>query len=414
MADGTLTTQQARSSIKSLMFELTNLTPSSLVTLFEIDLKDVLASKSETTLVPDAKKVQGNKMLGFDPENPTALRFHNNIKVFNSTIMWQGKKYYPAPIEASGFETSSRGALPTPSLAISSQSENGIDQLALLRYQILKFGDIIGAKVTRRRTFAKYLDWSNFQFESQTTGTQKKSFSPQIQELPQGYEPDPNAELPLDIYYIERKTAENKVTIQYQLSSLLDLEGVKIPKRTVISDKCNWHYRGPGCWYQHLTGTEEADNSAPILQKADLTKNEIALPARARPVATDKDEKISSILGDNFMFGSEKDQGPWKDNGLGYKKGDYVFIEKDKIKYYYVAKVDISDESNKTNPPPNSTYWIADQCSKSLNGCRLRWGTGPNDGAVTPGGCLIGKGNGLPFGGFPAARKVAGGGFISG
>jgi len=424
MAEGTLTTQEAQSTIKSLMFELTNLTPSSLITLFEIDLKDVLASKSESTLVPDAKKVQGNDMIGLDPSNPTALRFHNNIKVFNSTIMWQGKKYYPAPIEASGFETSSRGTLPTPSLAISSQSEKGTDQLALLRYQILKFGDIIGAKVTRRRTFAKYLDRSNFQFESQTTATQNKAFSPQIQELPQGYEPDPNAELPLDIYYIERKTAENKVSISYQLSSLLDLEGVKIPKRTVISDRCNWNYRGPGCWYQHLTKTEEANNSAPILQKADLTKNEIALPARARPAATDKDEKISSLLGNSFLFGSASDQGPWNKT-TSYKRGDYVYIEKDKIKYYYVAKGgtlaqadspsknDLLDPAPIDTPPPNTSYWIADQCSKSLNGCRLRWGTGPSDGAVTPGGCLIGKGNGLPFGGFPAARKVAGGGLVS-
>ena len=77
MAEGTLTTQEAQSTIKSLMFELTNLTPSSLITLFEIDLKDVLASKSESTLVPDAKKVQGNDMIGLDPSNPTALRFHN-------------------------------------------------------------------------------------------------------------------------------------------------------------------------------------------------------------------------------------------------------------------------------------------------------------------------------------------------
>jgi len=381
-----------------------------------------MASKSESSLVPDAIIVGGNKgIAGFEPipggdrlgrrdngGDPTVMRFHNNIKVFNSRVVWQGETYYPAPIEASGFETTTRGTLPTPSLAIASQSEKGRDQLALLRYQILKFGDIIGAKVTRRRTFAKYLDFTNFYFGTEQTDqqTRRESFSPNIQELPQGYEPDPNAELPLDIYYIERKTSENKVIIQYQLSSVLDLEGVKIPKRTIISDRCNWQYRGPGCWYQHQEKGEELNNSIPVLQKAELTQTEITLPTRARPVATDKNEKITSILGNNFLFGQDNDQGQWY-KSKSYTRGDYTYILKDKIKYYFVAKGGTLAQSNSPSeddlkdpvpidtPPPNTIYWIADQCSKSLNGCRLRWGTGPSDGAVTPGECLIGKGNGL-------------------
>ena len=34
-------------------------------------------------------------------------------------------------------------------------------------------------------------------------------------------------------------------------------------------------------------------------------------------------------------------------------------------------------------PPPNGQYWIADQCSKSVKGCKTRFGE-----------------NALPFGGF--------------
>ena len=77
--------------------------------------------------------------------------------------------------------------------------------------------------------------------------------------LPDGYEPDPYAELPKDVYFIERKETENKNIIKYQLSTALDLEGVKLPKRTIISDKCVWQYRGIGCWYQHATGTDNFD-----------------------------------------------------------------------------------------------------------------------------------------------------------
>ena len=391
MADS-ITTQQAQSSIKSLVFELNNLTPSAIVTLFEIDLTSILEAKS----IPDlsAAKVQ----TGFKQATPdNTLRFHNNIKVFDSTIIWQGNTYIPAPIQATGFENSSRGTLPTPILSISSQSETGTDQLALLRYEILKLGDIIGAKVTRRRTFAKYLDWANF-----TAATSESRFA----ELPEGYEPDPNAELPKDIYFIERKTSENKNTIQYQLSSILDLEGIKIPQRTIISDKCNWNYRGPGCWYQHKEGTEDP---IPVLQKADLRTGDIALPNDAPPVANDKDERIAGLLETSHsILATDNDMNLWNPE-VTYVKNNYVYIIKDKIKYYFVAKADVLVNT----PPPNATYWIADECSKTLNGCRLRWGAG---GSVAQGACKIGNffngdvnnpSGGLPFGGFPAARKVS-------
>ena len=398
-----ITAAQARSSIKSLQFELSNLTPSSLVTLFEIDISNIIKANDAVSLASEA--IIDSNIPGFVKDN--TLRFHNNIKVFNSEIQWQGKIYYPAPIDATGFENSSKGTLPTPILSISSQSKEGMEQISLLKYQLLKFGDIIGAKVTRHRTFAKYLDWNNFKFNPDTA-----KLSPNAQELPQGYEPDPNAELPLDIYYVERKTAENKSTIQYQLSSVLDLEGTKIPRRIIIADKCNWQYRGPGCWYQHAYDNEKKNNEIPILQKADLTKKDFDLPARAPAVASDKDEKIYTALDIPLEAGGDNhDHGPWKEFGWAvdsskdaYVKGDYVYIEKDKIKYYYVAKENLSIDINKKNPPPNQTYWMADQCSKSLNGCRLRWGADAN---VAKGNCPISTG--LPFGGFPAARKVAGG-----
>ena len=68
--------------------------------------------------------------------NDGILKFHNNIKVFNSFIVWQGRKYYPVPINAEGFESSTKGTLPQPSLSIASQSETGTDQLALLKNEI--------------------------------------------------------------------------------------------------------------------------------------------------------------------------------------------------------------------------------------------------------------------------------------
>lgn len=426
----------AKSSIKSLHFELGNLNPSALITFIEIDLAKLLSTRHIENLSSQAEEIGFKKNL-----SDSTLRFHNNIKIVNSYIVWQQKTYYPAPILAEGFETSSKGTLPQPTLTISSQSESGIDQIALLKHEIRKFGDIIGAKVTRRRTFAKYLDRINFG----KTKKQKRSGRGHLaQELPIGYEPDPYSELPADVYYIERKLSENKSTIKYQLSSILDLEGIKLPKRMIVSDKCMWQYRGCGCWYQHADTEEIEDNAAgapvdgsnvPVLRKAGLkklptattpaplTENQngagVGLPSIAPPVADDNDEKIADIINTTVTVGTLSKWEPAKfkagsisaafPDGLAYSVGDAVYLlGDDDIKYYYVSKKNITQEENKAYPPPNNDYWIADECSKTLTGCRLRWGLNRKGGVNnkdTQQNCAIIAGK-LPFGGFPAARKI--------
>ena len=401
---------KVQSSIKSLNFELSNLTPSALIVFFEIDLNALLKTKG-ITLAEEAQRV------GFiKNETDGILRFHNNVKVFNSYIHWQGNTYYPAPIAADGFESTSKGTLPTPTLSITSQSENATDQLALLKHEIKKFGDIIGAKVTRRRTFAKYLDVTNFGGRGILKNSSGASANEVKGMIPDGYEPDPYAELPKDVYFIERKETENKNIIKYQLSSVLDLEGVKLPKRTVISDKCVWQYRGIGCWYQHATGEENNTNNVPpVLQKAGLKKltggqSPTGLPKNAPPVANEKNEKILSLLpgGVRLNEGTNTNQGEEQNSEWSadkkYNIGNYVYLLKDNIKFYFVCKKTIDDEvKGQATIPPNTEYWIADECSKTIGGCRLRWGV---DGKVNPEGCGIAKGE-LPYGGFQAARKVS-------
>tara|TARA_R100000963_G_scaffold31540_1_gene22934 strand:+ start:875 stop:2089 length:1215 start_codon:yes stop_codon:yes gene_type:complete len=401
MPDFNPSTVRAKSSIKSLNFELTNLTPSSLVTFFEIDISSILKDQGiQQNLTEEAVKI------GFSPAknlNDGILRFHNNIKIFNSYVVWQGNTYYPAPIQAEGFESTSRGVLPRPQLTIASQSETGSDQLALLKHEIRKIGDIISAKVTRRRTFAKYLDVINFPMDP-------KASSPI---LPDGYEPDPYAELPKDIYFIERKTTENKNVLTYELSSILDLEGIKIPKRVIVADKCVWQYRGIGCWYQDAKEDEvDGEKMIPLLNKAELNYLENSqgnnsaskgLPTKAIPAGTENDQKMRDFVT------VKKDQGPWE-KGKAYASGDYVYLLKDKVKYYFVSTGPLDDNPDFPNTdkmPPNSEYWVADECSKSLTGCRMRWGS---NGTFKLGhnvaNCQIKAGD-LPFGGFPAARKIS-------
>lgn len=413
----------AERSIKSLRSELSNLTPSSLVTLIEIDLSSLLSTKQIENLSTDAKTV------GFKSNLTDAtLRFHNNVKIINSHIVWRRKTYYPAPIITEGFEASTKGTLPQPTLSIASQSESGIDQIALLKHEIRKFGDIIGAKVTRRRTFAKYLDYANF-LESNTNTNAQVNKAAIGQQLPVGYEPDPYAELPSDVFFIERKVSENKNIIKYQLSSVLDLEGIKLPKRVVVADKCMWQYRGCGCWYQHADTSEITGKSngsdVPVLKKAGLKKlpttgqgKGVGLPSMAPPVADDNDELISEIINTPVTAARTRatisQLAKWNadqdsdTNDIVYAVGSVVYLEKDDIKYYYVAKKNITKEENVANPPPNTNFWVADECSKTLTGCRLRWGINATAGVINSDpeqACDIVKGK-LPFGGFPAARKV--------
>ena len=75
--------------------------------------------------------------------------------------------------------------------------------------------DLQGAKFTRRRVLASSLDDVNFSSGSNPFGT-------------------PNAnELPQEIYFIDRKTVENREFVQFECVSVLDLQGVRVPKRQI-------------------------------------------------------------------------------------------------------------------------------------------------------------------------------------
>ena len=406
---------QAKSSIKSLARELGNLDPSTLLSFFEIDLSSVVGSIS-SSLIKDYAEVNPS-LPNFEDSKDNILRFHNNIRIFDSYIFWQGKTFFPAPIQAEGYEISSRGILPTPRLSMSSQSDQETEILSLIRRAIRKYGDIVGAKVTRIRTYAKFLDKNNFADIAKYDGTDGSYLSA----FPEGYEPDPYAELPRDIFFIERKASESKTAIVYELSSSLDVEGIKLPRRTVQSRKCGFAYRGCGCFYESAenalfdsstpnimpkTVPNEPDQPLPgagttskLLAKCQIRDSELSLPEDAPPVATIKNDSITELLGGNSLNA----QGEWK-HDKSYDVGDYVFKIKDNIKYYFVCKTFVPSDSMETKyNPPNPDYWISDMCSKTLEGCRKRWGL--------QGGVNIGetedfvKGQ-LQFGGFPNATKL--------
>ena len=153
--------------------------------------------------------------------------FHAGVNATNGgDIVWNGQAYLAFPIEATDFEYTGTGSLPRPKLRVSNILGN-ITALILTLPSGLE-----GAKVTRIRTLARYIDGVNFPGGTNPLGT-----------------PDPTAEFPREIYYIDRKASENRDVVEFELAAAFDLVGVRAPKRQCVSNVCQWTYRGPECGY---------------------------------------------------------------------------------------------------------------------------------------------------------------------
>jgi lambda family phage minor tail protein L len=161
------------------------------------------------------------------------LRFHAHLQA--GPIVWQGVEYAAWPIMAQGFERVGGASQPSPTLTVANL-DGSISALCIL------LGDLVGAKVKRHRTLAKYLD-------GQPTA-------------------DPTAEMPVELWLIEQKTAETNLNVEFTLSSVLDFSGRQLPNRQVVATLCpqEWAYRGPICGY---TGTAYFDaNNNPVSDPA--------------------------------------------------------------------------------------------------------------------------------------------------
>ena len=182
-------------------------------------------------------------------------RFHAGTNLVNNgDIIWRGNSYLKFPIEADGFEYSGQGALPRPKIRVSN-----IFSTITAVILTLPVG-LEGAKVTRIRTLAKYLDSANFPPEDVLLTEDGFSLlyedGSQIYLEPVNPTEDTSAEFPREIYYIDRKSAENRDLVEFELAAVFDLAGVRAPKRQCIANLCPWTYRSAECGY---TGTNYFD-----------------------------------------------------------------------------------------------------------------------------------------------------------
>jgi len=197
--------------------DLQSIAPSAIIELFQLELNATQHGVNETYYFHAGTNATGS----------------------NGDIVWNGQAYLAFPIEATEFEYTGTGSLPRPKLRVSN-IYGTITGIILTLPNGLE-----GAKVTRIRTLARYIDGINFPGGTNPLGT-----------------PDPTAEFPREIYYIDRKASENRDLIEFELAAAFDLIGVRAPKRQCVSNVCQWTYRGPECGY---TGNAYFDfNDVPV------------------------------------------------------------------------------------------------------------------------------------------------------
>lgn len=203
----------------TLAAELTKLAPSERIELF----------------VVDASAIGG-----------TVERFYNGTNALTQALVWQGNTYDPMAIQAEGFEVRADGSAPRPTIRVG--NVGGLTGAFARMYRNLQ-----GATLIRKRTRAKYLDAVNFAGGVNPTA-------------------DPTAALADDVWRFDRVSRRNRLVMEWELVSPIDLEGVLVPGRQIRVSVCGSAYRSAECGY---TGgpVAKADNSPtsdPLLDKCSL------------------------------------------------------------------------------------------------------------------------------------------------
>lgn len=198
--------------------DIQTLDPGGLVVLYELDLAPIGVSEN-----------------GYHYFSPHA----NEL---GQPITWGGHAYLLLPIEAEGFALTSKGALPRPKLRVGNLT-------GLFTTLCLAHEDLIGARLIRRRVLARHLPAENFAAGVNPTADANIAFEPEI-------------------WWVDRKTHESRVMVEWELASPFDLQGITLPRRLILRGPCMWVYKGPDCGYTGAGGWDRNDNPCPLSEDA--------------------------------------------------------------------------------------------------------------------------------------------------
>ena len=297
--------------------DLQSIAPSSIIELYQLELN---AAQHGTTDI---------------------YRFHAGANA-NATgdIIWAGNSYLRFPIETEGFEYSGNGQLPRPKVRVS----NIMGTITALLLSLPR--GLEGAKFTRIRTLARYIDAVNFSGNVNPYGT-----------------PDTSIEFPREIFYVDQKVTENRDIIEYDLAAAFDLAGIKAPKRLCIANICQWIYGSAECSYSPVAtfnGTYSRSGSTVTVTKTahGLSVNDQVYLNFTSGAAADGQYPVLTVTTNTFTVATESS---------GTTSGTVSATQ------WYDANDQPVYDSN------------SDVCSKRLASCQLRFGAN----------------NDLPYGSFP-------------
>lgn len=170
--------------------QVQSLNPSNLVELYELDLS----------------LIGHNIQLYFTPSQQSGLN-----------LSFGGIVYTSAAVFISGFKKNSDGSSVEPQFSLAN-----VNHMASAILQT--YGDIVGAVVTRRRTFKRFLDF----LDDGVTANP---------------EADSNTQFLPEIWYVEQKTDHNRTFVRWIVSAITDFSGQMLPGRRIWKDLCERNYR---------------------------------------------------------------------------------------------------------------------------------------------------------------------------
>ena len=236
--------------------------------------------------------------------------FCDGVNSSYQSIVFNGITYTPFPIVAIKFGFDGTGKPVRPTIRVS--NINGFISQYLLAYQ-----NLIGARLIRRRVYARFLDAANWPNNVNPFGN-----------------PDPTA--------VNRKVGENSQYVEWELASLFETDGIKLPRRQIIGNVCGFKFRdAKTCGY---SGAPLTDSTGKLFGAGGYG---LTLNNRGQYVTTNT-----------------------------YNVGDYVFIYSSIPQFvglpvYYVCMA--NGITGSSNAPAQNTVWVPEVCSHTVAGCKLRF-----------------------------------------
>jgi len=395
-------------------------------------MTDIIAS--------DTAKLELDKLLyvyEIEATSTSTLRYHSGVNSSSANIVWYNYTspyaaitYTAMPVDMSGESREGMGGPNRVTFVIGTVATTFASDLSSLG--IYSYDDLVGKKVTRRTTFAKYINGG--------TADTNAGSAP--------------VEFPKVTFIIESIKVLTSESITFELTNGFDTEGITIPNRNMSANLCSWIYQGVGaanvggeysaCYWSDVGTFKPAGHTHTIYFNSEdqplLPYTALAFPNYATGAVT-KDSfystasatnagrrinvngSITNVTLPNFWQArvSSSSPGAPSDSNSNFRRVRTYTAWANDVSYFtfqtsgdaqyvlHANKVWQAGSSSLAETPGFNAFWkLGDVCGKKLNSCAVRYGMKPKTGASGPTSFPsvdIDTTQALPFGGFPGLGK---------